>query len=80
MCGFPPFYEENNKDLFEKIKKAEYEFPSPYWDHVSEVAKDLIKQLLQVDPTKRLNADQILTHPWVVGTNTSRTELPGVTQ
>ena len=36
LCGFPPFYEENNKELFEKIKKAEYEFPSPYWDSVSD--------------------------------------------
>jgi len=29
LCGFPPFYEESNEKLFDKIKKAEYEFPSP---------------------------------------------------
>ena len=80
LCGFPPFYEENNKILFEKIKNAEYEFPSPYWDHVSDTAKDIIRALLVIDPAKRLNADQILSHPWVVGTDTSRKELPGVTQ
>ena len=35
LCGFPPFYEENNQKLFDMIKKGEFEFPSPYWDDVS---------------------------------------------
>ena len=43
LCGFPPFYEDNNQELFNKIKKCEFEFPSPYWDDISESAKDLIK-------------------------------------
>ena len=36
---------------------CEYEFPSPYWDNVSESAKDLIQKILVPDPTKRLNAE-----------------------
>ena len=39
------------------IKKCEYEFPSPYWDDISDLAKDLIKSLLVPDPASRLNAD-----------------------
>lgn len=39
------------------IKKCEYEFPSPYWDEISDMAKELIKSLLVVDPKKRLNAE-----------------------
>ena len=32
LCGFPPFYDEDNMLLFEKIKHGRYSFPSPYWD------------------------------------------------
>ena len=45
-CGFPPFYNENNQALFQSILDVQYEFPSPYWDNISEPAKDLIRQLL----------------------------------
>ena len=44
------------------------------------LAKDLIKNLLIVDPTKRFNADQILKHPWVVGIVTPRKALADVTK
>ncbi len=43
------------------------------------MAKDLIKSLLVRDPQKRLNADQILDHPWMLGKDTPRIELPHVT-
>jgi calcium/calmodulin-dependent protein kinase I len=39
------------------ITRGEFEFPSPYWDEISDQAKDLIKQLLIVNPSERLNAD-----------------------
>jgi hypothetical protein len=39
------------------IKKCEYDFPSPYFDDVSDMAKDLIRNLLVADPSKRYNAD-----------------------
>lgn len=35
LCGFPPFYDENNATLFAQIKAGAYDFPSPYWDDVS---------------------------------------------
>lgn len=36
LCGYPPFYDENDAKLFEQILKAEYEFDSPYWDDISD--------------------------------------------
>jgi len=36
LCGFPPFYEENNQILFDKIKNCEYDFPAEYWDKISD--------------------------------------------
>ena len=38
----------------------------------------MIKKLLVVDPYKRLNADGILKHPWIVGDVTPRKNLPTV--
>ena len=67
LCGFPPFYDEDNMILFEKIKHGKYDFPSPVWDQISAEAKDIIKNLLIVDPSKRWNCEQLLRHPWILG-------------
>jgi calcium/calmodulin-dependent protein kinase I len=50
LCGFPPFYDESNQKLFEAISTCTYEFPSPFFDKVSDSAKDLISKLLVKDP------------------------------
>ena len=56
LCGFPPFYDDNHQRLFSMIKACRYDFPSPYWDGVSESAKDLIKKLLVADVNARYTA------------------------
>lgn len=61
------------------IKKGEFDFPSPYWDLISEPAKDLIRNLLVVDISKRFNAEKILAHPWIAGEKTPRKQLPSIT-
>ena len=66
LCGFPPFNEENQKELFDKILNAQYDFPSPEWDDVSEEAKNFIKKILIVDPDERYTAEQCLKDPWIV--------------
>ncbi|KAJ8304549.1 hypothetical protein KUTeg_018132 [Tegillarca granosa] len=67
LCGYEPFYEENDRLLFKKILKGEYFFYEEDWKNVSENAKDLIKKLLVLDPKHRLTVDQALEHPWVKG-------------
>ncbi|KAF0035113.1 hypothetical protein F2P81_012871 [Scophthalmus maximus] len=67
LCGYPPFYDENDAKLFEQILKAEYEFDSPYWDDISDSAKDFIVHLMQKDPNTRYTCDQALQHPWICG-------------
>lgn len=64
LCGYPPFYNEDNAILFENIMKGTFYFHSPYWDDISKSAKDLIRKLLVVEPSKRLTAKQALKHPW----------------
>jgi len=69
LCGFPPFYDEDVQVLTAKVVRGECGFISPWWDHVSESAKDLVSQLLIVDPRKRFTLQQLLHHPWIVGTD-----------
>ncbi|KAK0153268.1 Calcium/calmodulin-dependent protein kinase type 1 [Merluccius polli] len=57
----------NDAKLFEQILKAEYEFDSPYWDDISESAKDFIVHLMEKDPKTRYTCEQALTHPWIAG-------------
>uniref|UniRef100_A0A8C5W9M2 Calcium/calmodulin dependent protein kinase ID n=1 Tax=Leptobrachium leishanense TaxID=445787 RepID=A0A8C5W9M2_9ANUR len=67
LCGYPPFYDENDSKLFEQILKADYEFDSPYWDDISDSAKDFICHLMEKDPSKRYTCEQALRHPWIAG-------------
>lgn len=65
LCGFPPFYGDNDAQMFKKIKAGQYKFLTPYWDPISADAKDFVSKLLLVDPKKRLNSTDALNHPWV---------------
>ena len=66
LCGYPPFYNTNQAQLFKTIRAGKFVFDSPYWDPISGDAKDLISGCLTVDHEKRLKIDQVLEHPWVV--------------
>lgn len=66
LGGYPPFIEQNQRELFRKIRRGQYEFHEEYWGSVSADAKDLISKLLTVDPAKRLSAQEALNHKWMV--------------
>lgn len=67
LCGYPPFYDESDANLFAQILKGEFEFDSPYWDDISESAKDFIRRLMCVDVNKRFTCREALKHPWISG-------------
>lgn len=79
LCGFPPFYEEELPALFDQILKAKYDFPSPWWDSISDDAKAMVKGLLTIDPMKRLTAAQVLENKWITG-NAPNTVISGAQQ
>lgn len=72
LCGYPPFYDENDANLFAQILKGEFEFDSPYWDDISEEAKDFIRNLMCVDVEKRLTCSYALKHCWITGAQSER--------
>ncbi|XP_048089048.1 calcium/calmodulin-dependent protein kinase (CaM kinase) II gamma 1 isoform X4 [Alosa alosa] len=65
LVGYPPFWDEDQHKLYQQIKAGAYDFPSPEWDTVTPEAKNLINQMLTINPAKRITAEQALTHPWV---------------
>ena len=67
LGGYPPFYDESEPRLFDKIRRGSYSFDDPVWQHVSDSAKDLIRRLLNLDPKQRPACARILADPWVTG-------------
>ncbi|CAK6442931.1 unnamed protein product [Pipistrellus nathusii] len=67
LCGFPPFRGsgDDQEVLFDQILMGQVDFPSPYWDNVSDSAKELITMMLLVNVDQRFSAMQVLEHPWV---------------
>ncbi|XP_034093600.1 calcium/calmodulin-dependent protein kinase type II delta chain isoform X17 [Gymnodraco acuticeps] len=65
LVGYPPFWDEDQHKLYQQIKAGAYDFPSPEWDTVTPEAKNLINQMLTINPAKRITADQAINHPWV---------------
>ena len=60
LCGSLPFDDESIPNLFKKIKSGMYSLPS----HLSQLARNLIPRMLEVDPMKRITIAEIRVHPW----------------
>jgi serine/threonine-protein kinase CHEK2 len=66
LAGYPPFSDEDSKVSLEKqIRQGLYEFHDEFWSSVSAEAKDVIKRLICVNPSKRASLGEILEHEWI---------------
>ncbi|XP_031845197.1 calcium/calmodulin-dependent protein kinase II isoform X4 [Nomia melanderi] len=65
LVGYPPFWDEDQHRLYAQIKAGSYDYPSPEWDTVTVEAKNLINQMLTVNPSQRITASEALKHPWI---------------
>lgn len=77
LCGYPPFYDENDAVLFAQIIKGEFEFDSPFWNDISDSAKDFIQKLICVNVEERYTCKQALAHPWISGNAASNKNIHG---
>ena len=64
LCGEPPFYGENEEEIFDKVKKCDYSFSNPAFKKVSKNCKDLIRKLLEPKKQYRIKAREALRHPF----------------
>jgi len=86
LCGYAPFSGHCGSDcgwdrgesctdcqerLFSSIKEGRLVFPDQHWAVISQEAKDLIEGLLVKDSGARLDANQVLDHPWIIGEGNS---------
>jgi len=96
LCGYAPFSgncfmdcgwergescPECQEMLFSCIKEGEVVFPDQHWEEISTDAKDLIEKLLVKDFSTRLDAEQVLNHPWIArGASTTALLSPTIHQ
>lgn len=65
LSGCSPFSADEEEMLLQQVAQAKYEFYDNEWKGVSELAKDLVRKLLVVDPAERLSMEQVMAHPWL---------------
>ena len=65
LGGYPPFDDSDGVSaMYATIKTGKFTFDDRYWSNVSVEAKNFIKSLLQVDPSKRPSAAAAMNHDW----------------
>ena len=67
LCGFPPFYADDEEGIIAAVREAEVEFADEHWGDVSKEAIALIRACLDRDPRRRPTATQALGHAWLTG-------------
>lgn len=62
--GDKPFEGKTPKQLVARVLMGDVRFENPLWEDTSEVAKNFIRSLLQVDPSDRVTAKDAINDPW----------------
>lgn len=65
LCGYLPFTGSKPEIMYRRVVRGDYSFDEEDWAGVTDDAKNLINCLLQIDPLKRINSDDALSHPWI---------------
>ncbi|CAF0889095.1 unnamed protein product [Adineta steineri] len=75
LSGFLPFRNRKQHLMFRKIREGQYTMTGSVWNDVSETAKDLIRHLLDIDPSERYTAAQALQHSFFNNERTQRKDF-----
>jgi serine/threonine protein kinase len=65
LVGYPPFMKDTQAELFQQIRTGAWEFLDEDWENISTEAKELVTNLLQVDPEQRWTVEQALQSAWI---------------
>ena len=66
LCGRPPFESAEVKQTYQKIKNGIFSFPEGL--EINHLAKSFIRDCLIIDPTKRMNLQEMLDHEFLSAT------------
>ena len=75
LSGIPPFYGNDEEEIYQKTETGQYSYMSPYWDNISQDARNFIDALLTLDRNARLTAKQALKHTWLQAGKASTTNM-----
>ncbi|XP_076928778.1 calcium-dependent protein kinase 17-like [Bidens hawaiensis] len=76
LSGKPPFWGKTKSRIFDAVRAASLRFQSDPWNGISDSAKELIRGMLNTDPSVRLTTQQVLDHVWTNGTDRISDSLP----
>ena len=65
VFGYPPFSSNFNEERFNNIKERKINWPKDIND---KDVKDLIENILKINPNERMSLDKIESHPWLYDT------------
>ena len=65
LCGYLPFDDKNNNELFKKIVECKIDYPEEDEVILSDISLDLINKILTPNPKKRIGLEDILAHPFM---------------
>lgn len=71
LCGYPPFYGNSNPEILEAVKQGKLDFSGPEWEGKSSEVFDLIRKMIVKSAEKRLSAQEVMMHPWILKGKTS---------
>jgi serine/threonine protein kinase len=76
LCGCLPFDDDSATVPSDDVVRAKFVLRFPRWaKNLSASAKNLLENLLNVDPAQRYTAEEALQHPWVQGSTAPRANL-----
>lgn len=64
LCGYPPFYGDDNNEILQMVARGVFDFDGEEWDDIDDGAKDLIRKLI-TRPERRMTASEALQHRWL---------------
>lgn len=65
LVGYPPFISNSTPELLKKVEQGIYSLDGPLWSKISKNAKDLVKNMMNVNMNDRYSADKCLHHPFI---------------
>ncbi|CAD8066872.1 unnamed protein product [Paramecium sonneborni] len=65
LCGYPPFSGRSESEILKRVKAAQLKFDHEDWSHISQDAQNLIKNMLNPNPAKRLSAQDAYNDKWI---------------